>query len=268
MGIVVKQLQRRDVFVADFIDVAPKGEIGSMEHPIFALTKRADLKVFRYHNEKSGVWIEIAPSLFGRANIFDKDLLLYCTGQLVQGMNSGVQPKRKVRITAYDYLITTDRGTSGRDYQRLHDSLARLRGTTFKTNLNHDGGREVFGLIDEAELITDDKGRLAYIDVTLSRRIFDAIKNNQILTYNRKYFKLSPSERRTYELVRKHCGKQLKWEIGFEKLHAKFGTRASVKEFRRTVRTLVDQNRIPDYQLTFDQMREVLVAYYRPEEAA
>lgn len=266
---IVKVVVAAEVFVADFLDAAPKGDIGSMEHPIFSLAKKPDLEVFRYHNEKQNVWIEVAPSLFGRANIFDKDLLLYCTGQLVQGMNRGEKPKRKVRITAYDYLTNTNRGTSGREYRRLHDSLARLRGTTFKTNLHGDGGREVFGLIDEAELVTDDDtGQMTYIDITLSKRIFDAILNRKVLTYSREYFSLNPSERRTYEIVRKHCGRQAKWEISFNHLHRKFGSRASAKDFRRTLRGIVRENRIPDYIIELDTVRDVIIARYSGEKAA
>lgn len=248
------------VFVADYYDAAPKGEINFMEYPLFSLSKRPDLEIYRYENKNNGVWLEVAPSLYGRANIYDKDLLLYCTGQIWQARNNKEPVSRRVRITAYDYLEATHRGTGGKDYKSLHDSLARLRGTTFKSNLYNMGGREVYGLIDEAELLCDENGRMTYIDVVIGQRMFDAILQKKILTYNQAYFSLSPNERRTYELVRKHCGKQSKWKISIDALHTKFGTRSETRKFRQTVNKLVRDDRIPDYTLELDTIHDLLIA--------
>lgn len=69
-----------DFFVADIFDVAPTGDLASMEHPIFAL-KAGDKRVRNY--EHNGNTLSVQPGAFGRATIHDKDLWLYCIGRLV-----------------------------------------------------------------------------------------------------------------------------------------------------------------------------------------
>jgi hypothetical protein len=53
----------RDFFVCDIFDAAVKGDSASMEHPIFSLSKKPDLKVRRYENGDK--WAEIRPSIEG-----------------------------------------------------------------------------------------------------------------------------------------------------------------------------------------------------------
>jgi len=259
------------VFIADILDVVAKGDISTMEHPIFSLSKNADREVFKYENPNSGVWVEVAPSVIGRATIFDKDLLLYCIGQVVEGKNRGRPISRQVRITPYDYLKATRRGTGGKDYKEIHNALGRLRGTTFRTNWNSNGKgqayAEVFGFIDSAQLTKDeDSGKLIYIDITLSRHLFSAIENNRILTYNPRYFELNASQKRVYELVRKHCGSQPKWENKLANFHIKFGGRSDLREMRRVMRRIIEQQSIPDYELELDSVRDMLIARYCPDE--
>ena len=244
-----------ELFVAELIDVSPKSDITSMEYPIFALSKHPDTETFRYENPSSGAWIEILPSAAGRATIFDKDLLIYCISQLAEAMNRGRPTGRRVRLNAYDYMVSTGRDTSGREYQRLHDTLARLRGTTFKSNVTGNGELNqrgaVFGLIDDAE-INMVNGRMTSLEITLGERLFNAVSDKRLLTYSRLYFQLSsPNERRMYEICRKHCGRQALWEIGVEKLYDKFGTRGELREFRRTLKKMTAAQPIPEYFLHY-----------------
>jgi plasmid replication initiation protein len=245
------QCDQLELFVAEILDVSPKSDITSMEYPIFALSKHPDTEIFRYENPVSGAWIEIIPSAAGRATIFDKDLLIYCISQLAEAMNRGHRVGRRVRLNAYDYMIATGRDTSGREYQRLHETLARLRGTTFKSNITANGDLNqrgaVFGLIDDAE-INLANGRMTSLEITIAERLFNAISDKRLLTYSRLYFTLSsPNERRMYEICRKHCGRQPIWEIGVEKLYDKFGTRGELREFRRTLKKMASKQPVPDY---------------------
>ena len=256
----IELLGQMDLFFADIIDVAPKSDMGSMEHPIFALSKKPDLETFRYEYPNLNAWVEVIPSAQGRATIFDKDLLLYCIGQIVEGMNRGRAVSRRVQITAYEFFMTTGRGHGGDEYRRLHETLSRLRGTTIKTNISTKGSAdkttrrgEVFGLIDDAKIV-EHEGKTIGVEITLSDRIFSAINENHVLTYSREYFGLtSPNERRMYELCRKHCGHQIFWEIKLENLHLKFGSKAKLNEFRRMVKKMVESQNIPDYFLVYDK---------------
>lgn len=254
----VDKTDQLDLFVADIIDIAPKSDLHSMEYPIFAISSKPDTEVFRYENA-AGNWLEIIPSVNGRATIHDKDLLLYCFGQIAEALNRGKIATRRLKITAYDYLISTNRNTDGRSYAAITDTLARLRGTTFKSNIGNTENKkgEVFGLIDSGTTVTDKNGRLDYIEVVLSEHLFASITNHRILTYSRDYFKLrSPYDRRMYELCRKHCGNQTYWEIGLETLYAKFGVKSELREFRRKIKALVQEQAIPDYFVEYKTAKE------------
>lgn len=251
-------IDQLDLFVADIIDIAPKGDLHSMEYPIFAISSKPDIKPFRYESA-NGNWLEIIPSINGRATIHDKDMLLYCFGQVAEALNRGKEVTRRIKITAYDYLVSTNRTTDGKSYAGIKDTLARLRGTTFISNISNQEKKkgDVFGLIDSGTMVTDKNGRLEYVEVVLSEHLFASITNNRILTYNRDYFKLrSPYNRRMYELCRKHCGNQTYWEIGLETLYAKFGVKSELREFRRKIKELVKEQNIPDYFLDYQTAKE------------
>jgi len=273
-GEVISAPDQLDLFVAELIDVSPKSDLTSMEYPIFALSKHPDTETFRYENPVSGAWIEILPSSAGRATIFDKDLLIYCISQLAEAMNRGRKTGRRVQLNAYDYMTATGRDTSGREYRRIHDTLARLRGTTFKSNVSANGELNqrgvVFGLIDDAE-VNMANGRMTSIEVTIAERLYNAISDRRLLTYSRDYFQLSsPNERRMYEICRKHCGRQPIWEISVEKLYDKFGTRGELREFRRTLKKMAATQPVPEYALDYQPkgksgIPEKLVVEYDPD---
>ena len=240
---------QRDLFVCDIVDAVPKGDMSSMEHPVFSLSTRPDLRPRRY--ERGGNWIEISPSRYGLATVHDRDVLIYCISQCMGALNEGRKVARTMRFKAYDLLVATNRQTSGRGYDLLKDALRRLQGTQIETNLQQ-GGKEyfkVFGLIDSAEIVRESRdGRMLDVEVVLSDWVFDAIENNHVLTLNRRYFFLrKPLERRLYELARKHCGQQGEWRIGLEALREKCGSGSSVKEFKRLVGKIIDDDAQHDY---------------------
>ena len=95
------------------------------------------------------------------------------------------------------------------------------------------------------------------VEITLSDWVFDAIENNHVLTLNRQYFKLrKPLERRLYEIARKHCGAQKGWKIGLEKLRDKCGSNSTIKEFRRLIGKIIEDDEqhghMPDYGFVLD----------------
>jgi hypothetical protein len=59
-----------------------------------------------------------------------------------------------------------------------------------------------------------------------------------------------------YELCRKHCGNQTYWEIGLETLYGKFGVKSELREFRRKIKALVQEQAIPDYFIEYKTAKE------------
>ena len=75
----------RDFFVLDVLDVTPRADMASMEHPIFSLSTKPDTRILRYEND--GMVVEILPSHKGLATVFDKDIIIYCISKLMHMKN-------------------------------------------------------------------------------------------------------------------------------------------------------------------------------------
>ena len=73
---LLPERRKQDLFICDILDAAPKGDMASMEHPIFSLATKPDMKVRKYEN--NGNTIVIKPSSDGMATIHDRDILIYC----------------------------------------------------------------------------------------------------------------------------------------------------------------------------------------------
>lgn len=252
---------QRDFFIADLSDISPKGDLASMEHPLFAL-KAGDKRIREY--KRGTTSLQVQPGAYGCATIHDKDVWIYCISQLVEAMNRDRDDiGRTVRFTAYDFLVATNRSTDGDSYKRLGDALNRLAGTRIETNIETDGTRERagFGLIDSWRVIERDRhdDRMVAIEVELPRWLYRSIEARHILTMSRDYFRLRrPLDRRLYELARKHCGAQASWRISLATLYEKSGSSATLREFRRLVKALVGTNDLPDYLVAIDSETDMV----------
>jgi plasmid replication initiation protein len=99
------------------------------------------------------------------------------------------------------------------------------------------------------------------VEVTLSPWLLNAVQAFDVFTLNKDYFRLrKPLERRLYELARKHCGHQAMARIGLDLLRQKAGSRASLKEFRRMVRSIMASDNLPEYRVLLDQ-RDMVTLY-------
>ena len=258
-----------DFFVCDIFDAAPKADIGPMEHPIFSLSTKPDIRPRKY--EHNGITVEVKPSSDGLATVHDRDVLIYCISQLIKGMNEGREPQQVIRFQASDLLRATNRMITGRGYDLLKAAMERLAGTRISTNIT-TGGQEVFetfGLIERARIVRETRdGRMQEVEIKLSDWVFNAIRAQEVLTLSREYFRLrKPLERRIYELARKHCGRQREWRIGLELLQKKCGSGSSLREFRRLVTAIAEEDEryghMPDYEIRIDGDRDFLVVRSR-----
>lgn len=252
---------QKDFFIADLFDsISFQSDIASMEYPLFAL-KAGDKKTRKY--DYKNISIVIAPSSeYGMATIHDKDIWIYCISKLMQAMHDGEDISRTVRFTIYDYLITTNRGVSGEYYEKAKDALDRLRNTGITTNIETADKREArgFGLIDSWRIIEEKDGRMIRVEVNLPEWLYRSVKAKQVLTISADYFRLrKPLDRRIYELARKHCGKQSDWKIGLALLLRKSGSTASLREFRRAIKSLAQSDELPDYHVWYDAINDAII---------
>lgn len=257
-----------DFFVCDILDANPRDDLGSMEHPLFTLSKNPDTRIRLY--EHNGNTVKIVPSALGLATIFDKDILIYCVSQISEAMNRGRDVSRTVQLTAYDLLVATNRDTGGRNYKLLEQAFQRLTGTRIFTNVKTAGRRvrEGFGLIESYRIVEKSPrdSRMVAVEVVLSEWLYQAICAREVLSISRDYFRLGKAlERRIYELARKHCGRQPQWKVGLELLHKKSGSSGTVREFRRKVKQICEEDHLPDYQVRYEAEEDMLVFTNRNE---
>ena len=255
---------QKDFFILDLADVAAKDDTASMEHPLFSLATKPDMRHLVYQNGKNK--LEIMPSGRGLPTIFDKDILIFCISQLMHLKNRGEKIGKRVRFTARELLVTTNRPTNNLSYNRLEQAFQRLRGTTFTTNIRTGNKIEtrIFGLIDEGGFVrtADERFRLDYCEVILSDWLMRAIEGDEVVTISHDYFRLRrPLERRIYEIGRKHCGNQKKWQIGLARLQEKTGSNAPLKKFRLNIRQIIAGDHMPFYRLELTKDDRVI---FRP----
>lgn len=242
---------QKDFFVADILDASIKDDMASMEHPLFAL-KAGDMRVRVY--ERNAACVTIKPGSDGCATIHDKDIWIYCISQMVEAMNRGREDvSRVVRFIAHDYLVTTNRDTSGRAYERMADALGRLSGTRIETDILTDGQRERsgFGLVDSWTVIERNNERMVAVEVTLPKWLYRSVMAKHVLTLSPEYFRIrKPVDRRVYELARKHCGGQRQWQCTLKTLYEKSGSTDALRNFRGAIKSLTETNDLPDYNVS------------------
>jgi len=247
-----------DFFVLDIADVVPKDDTASMEHPIFSLATKPDMRVLHY--QAGSQFLEIRPSYKGLPTIFDKDILIFCISQLMHMQNQGKIIGKRLRFSARELSIATNRPIGGNHYRRLEEAFGRLQGTQFKTTIKTGSRSETrfFSLVDEGGFVMNqDHSRLDYCEVVLSDWLMRAIESTEVVTISPDYFRLRrPLERRLYEIARKFCGNQKRWNIRLENLQAKTGSNAPLKRFRLNLRQIIEADHTPFYrfELTADDL--------------
>ena len=256
---------QQDFFIADIFDaISLQLDMASMEYPLFAL-KSGDKNTRRY--QQNNFSVVVAPSAeYGMATIHDKDIWIYCISKLMQGIREGTEISRIVNFTIYDYLKTTNRGVGGREYELAKDSLDRLRSTTITTNIETAEKKESrgFGLISEWRIVEEKDGRMIRVSVTLPEWLYRSIKNKKVLTISPDYFRLrKPIDRRVYELARKHCGQNDQWTFNLKTLLDRSGATSSLREFRRSIKSLALSNQLPDYSVQYDQEKDQVTFFNR-----
>jgi plasmid replication initiation protein len=256
----------RDFFILDVADAAPKDDLASMEHPVFSLSIKPDMRELEY--EHNGRRLRVVPSGKGLATIMDKDILLYCISKMVHAKNAGEAITPWVEMSAHEVMVATNWRTNDASYLRFEEALIRLKGTVLLTDIATDSHTQTrgFGLIDEFEVNRKNSrgelspfGRLTQIRVKVSDWTYRAVQGMEVLTINPLYFRLRrPLERRIYELARKHVGDQNHpFVINISVLQKKVGSNSPEKKFRFFLKQIAADGHIPDYDISVEGAKAI-----------
>ena len=260
-----------DFFIADIFDNLPlKDDMASMEHPLFTLSQKPDMRILHYENGNAS--IEMQPSAIGLPSIMDKDILLYCASVVMAKINQGEYPPKTIRLSLHDLLVATNRHTNDRGYKFIKKALNRLTGCMLKTSIKtgKTSQGKMFHLVESAEYLESErvKGRILGVELTLSDWFYNSLIAKEVLTINKDYFRLrSPLERRIYEIARKHERHMREfdsWSISLENLYKKSGSASLPKVFKQAIKKLCDTNHLPDYLLFLDSKN---IVHFKLEEA-
>jgi plasmid replication initiation protein len=231
-----------------------KGERSIMDFPFFALSKSENRAPKVYDHED--IRIEIRPGATGIATMYDKEIILYVASLMTQEIQKGNEVSQDFTFTAHDYFRVTGTHTPGSgDYQRFTDALERLQATQIRTNIRTGDQQDKgwFSWLAEASANYQRKAngdeQLRVIKVRLCAWLYRAIlRDGKIYDYHPDYFRLKPTEKRLYEIAHCHCdGEAI--EMTIEELYAKVGTTGPINEFKRQMKTIDKENRIPDYRI-------------------
>jgi plasmid replication initiation protein len=261
----VKSNSADNYFVCDLQNYSFKDDSATMEAPIFSLSTQEDQKLWKWTSGDGKKTVEVAPSFYGRATVFDKDILIFAASQLMAAINRGQQPSKTICFKASDYFKATMRAGRGGDYERFKISLDRLSGTRIKTNIKtgniqHSSG---FGIIDKWEVIekSENDHQMVAVKITISDWLYNAILAEEVLTISDDYFLLrKPLSRRLYEIARKHVGKQKEWKINLKSLRDKCGSVRELRKFRADIKDLEGNENLPDYMFSLDEEDNVIFA--------
>lgn len=200
--------------------------------------------------------------MYGQPNMYDKETLIYVCSKLIQAQNNGVLLGNKVRFTGYDFLKFTGKKFNGNNYAKLKESLSRISSTHISFVKNGKITRTQGYTLFWFDMKED--GSKSTIELTLHESLITALRENKALKLDSHYLELAPLERRLYEVVLKHCGKQAHWSIGLEGLQEKIGSTQTLKHFKADLMKIIREDSLNSYHVGFDKLRGIVS--FRPKK--
>lgn len=243
----------------------------TMERPFFSLSKRKRLKPIDYNSPDGKVWVEVSPhQKYGMATIWDADILIWATSQILEHKRRGEALGRVLRFRPNELLRAIGRvdkttgKASGERYADLKAALDRLKNTSIRTNIRMLRGNRLrrtegsFSWIDEWRYV-EHEGEPSIMELELSRWVYEGVlEQGGVLAIDPAYFSIAGGlERALYRIARKHVGQQEEFKIGFETLYAKTGSDSGVREFRRMMKRIVQRGRLPSYHIKLSEAGNV-----------
>jgi plasmid replication initiation protein len=253
-----------DLFVTLPGDIPTHDEQEMMERPFFSLSKQRRSEPIDYSVQNGATTVTVnvtAPVEIGIATIWDSDILIWAVSQLREAKAKGKPTSPHFKVPLYELLRGIDRPTGGDEYRRIVEALERLSATLIRTNIRQGKKKrpEGFHWIERYSAPTDDQGRSAGVEFTISDWLYEGVLNDRlVLGIDRAYFKLTGGiERWLYRVVRKHGGHQSAgWAFTMKQLHHKSGSTQRLADFAKELRRTVERQRLPGYWLELHKNSE------------
>jgi plasmid replication initiation protein len=278
----VREMAQIDMFTVTALDPPWRDNRDTMEFPFLSLQKGRTAAI-EYHSDRVSLEVQ-APAKYGLASIWDWDIVIFAASHLNDAIEAGNTPSPRVRFVPHDCLKQLGRGTGGKDYRELVQSIRRLRMTTIITNIRTDdnsGEERPFSWLSDysipkrytgGTLTPDDhEGKpdpARPWEIELPAWLFNSIlRRREILAVHPDYFQLTGGlERWLYRLARKSVPDKaevpaIHWRM--ETLHQRSGTTRPLKSFALDIRRMAERQPLPEYGLTVkkDGKHELVIIY-------
>lgn len=229
-----------------------------MIYPYFNLSKKKkiEIRTFMIKDFRENIFnIEVIPDPeLGMATIYDYDIILYLISHISKAFENNSQIYKIIRIHRHHLLKSIRRHITGKSYQDLNSSIARLQKTSIKIELfKHTKGKTInykeFSLIEKNNYIS----ATGELEIHICDWILDFVRKKRLLTISPDYFDLtSPLARKLYLIFRKHAGNQpTGYFISYESLYIKSGSESNKYQFKHCIQNFINEkNNLPEYSLS------------------
>lgn len=245
-----------------------------MEYPFLSIQK-GRRKEIRFSSPDGRLFVEVtAPEKRGLATIWDWDLIIYLSAHLSDAIEQDRSVSSWVEFAPYDALRYMGKGTGGKDYRELVETIRRLSGTHVMTSIrvtDTEGMEGVLRWIENyripkkyrenqwlQDLDTDEADAVRPWAVKLPDWIVNAIdRRTGILAVHPDYFKLSGGlERWLYRLARKAVPEKADFpgfSFRMETLHKRSGSTRPLRNFALDVRRIAERQPLPEYDVIINR---------------
>lgn len=273
------------IFEVSSPDPAWRDNRDAMEYPFLSLQK-GRTKSIEYRKGNAALEVH-APTKFGLASIWDWDLIIFAASHLNAAIEAGLKPSPCVQFVPYDCLRQLGRGTGGKDYRELAQSIRRLAATLIITNIR-DQDQADEGSEGGFHWLTGFKIPKKYTRLHLTRDapdgepdpskpweielpswLYNAIlRQREILAVHGDYFQLTGGlERWLYRLARKAVPDKAEVpaiHFRMETLYERSGVTEPKRNFALRIRKMAEKQPLPEYGIRIDRDgRNELVTLYR-----
>jgi plasmid replication initiation protein len=247
-----------DLFLPTIVDLRFRDQKDTMERPFFSLSKSKRMKPIEYINENDGTFVMVQPHQdYGMATIWDADILIWAASVLCDMKNRGTNDiPRELKFQPHDLLKAIHRGTGGKDYVQLRDSLDRLKFTAVTTSIRAARGqkRSAFSWIDEwTDLVDADTKESKGMSIIVSDWFYRGVtEDGGVLSIDQAYFSISGGrERWLYRVARKHAGGNGPngFAISMPVLFDKSGAEGAYRRFKFEILRIIARNDLPGFSL-------------------
>lgn len=221
-----------------------------MRWPLFSMRKRPDGRPVVYTGREAS--FRISPSDKGVPTIWDRDIVIYITSQLL----AKPTPSRVLSLCAHSLLKTTRRSTGVQGYQSLMNALYRLKLSRIATNIGQrDAATATVSWLDEYATVhrtcASGKSVMTGLTITLSEWAYGILLRGDAAPISADYFSLTGGlERRLYELVLERCAEGTDWVVPLRSLATEAGSeQCNLRRFKFDLRAIAARDALPGFAI-------------------